>query len=141
MAIFLTLKASNRLRGWLVASHAIPSCLVFYHAPLVISLPFFILVLVTGRYAWCQFGLSGRGETISTIAFHGADNWCLIFSSGEQKEVALLRAAGLSHYWKMMVFIDGRGKSYRVFICSDSTDTESFRRLRLLLNLRNEGEF
>jgi|UPI0003FB8EA8 hypothetical protein len=146
-AIFLTLKASKRLRGWLIVSHVVPFCFVFLQSSLVVSSVFFVLALATASHAWVKFGLSTRSSNITTLAFD--DHWYLGFGSGVKRKVALLQASSFSRFWLLLVFVDADGKTYRVFICSDSigmyfdggdggsrsTHAEGFRRFRLWFNL------
>ncbi|WP_157833141.1 hypothetical protein [Oceanospirillum maris] len=114
---------------------------------LVVSSVFFVLALATASHAWVKFGLSTRSSNITTLAFD--DHWYLGFGSGVKRKVALLQASSFSRFWLLLVFVDADGKTYRVFICSDSigmyfdggdggsrsTHAEGFRRFRLWFNL------
>ncbi|MDX1397141.1 MAG: protein YgfX [Oceanospirillum sp.] len=131
-AIFLTLKASEQLRGWLIASHVFPLSLLFWLRPEPLSL----LFLLPAFFFWWQahkaLGLSGRGDDISGIAFSD-DRWTLKRVSGETLPVDLVSSSGFYSVWLLLVFRDDDRKTHRVFVARDSTDEQSFRKLRVLL--------
>lgn len=136
-AICLTLRASKRLRGWLLLSHTLPLCFIAYQASLTVTLTFAVLALILFYQAWQQLAMPVFAEHVVALERKG-DGWLLRFSSGAQRDAALLTSTGFRRFWLLLVFVDAGGRSYRVPIWSDSTDAEGFRRLRVWLNLQAE---
>lgn len=132
MAISLTLKASDWLRGWLIASHVLPLFFLFLHRPDFLSLLFIAPAFLLWKRSMRLLGLSGLTDDVVEIRFDD-DRWGLMLRSGEHKSVYLHQAIGFYRFWQFVVFRDESGKLYRVLVFWDSTDVESFRRFRVLL--------
>ncbi|WP_417596631.1 protein YgfX [Oceanospirillum sp.] len=131
--ISLTLRASDRLRGWLLAGHAFPFLLLLYLYPQWINL----LLIIPVIYFWHRskkiFGLMGLPCDIRGIAFADGQ-WTLTLYSGTSLPVELISSIGFYRFWLFLLFRDENGEIYRAFIVDDSTDQGSFRKLRVLLS-------
>lgn len=137
-AISLTLRASERLRGWLIVSHLLPLLFLIIHRPEPFSLLFAVPAFWLWRRSVRLAGLSGAPDDIAAVHFKD-EQWGVTLVSGQKRVVDLHYATGFYRYWQFLLFKDDVGKMHRTLIVSDSTDSDSFRRLTVLLRLRKKN--
>jgi len=131
--ISLTLRASDRLRGWLLASHVFPFLLLLFLYPQWVNLLLIIPVVFFWHRSKKIFGLMERPCDIRGISFTEGQ-WTLTLHSGVSFSVELISHIGFYRFWLFLLFRDENGEIYRAFIAGDSTDKNSFRKLRVLLS-------
>lgn len=136
--ICLTLRASDWLRGWLIASHALPLFFLCLHRPEPLSFLFAIPAFLLWRRSMRLLGLAGLPDDVIEIKFDD-DHWGLTLRSGERLVVDLHHNSGFFSFWQFLLFKSEDGKLYRVLVFRDSMDPESFRKLRMLLRFRKKN--
>jgi len=136
--ICLTLRASDWLRGWLIASHVFPLIFLCLHRPEPLSFLFAIPAFLLWRRSVRLLGLAGQPDDVAEIRFDG-ECWSLSLNSGERVVVDLHHTSGFFSFWQFLIFKGESGKFYRVLVFRDSMDTESFRKLRVLLRFRKKN--
>lgn len=137
-AICLTLRASDWLRGWLIASHVLPLIFLCLHRPEPLSFLFAIPAFLLCRRSIRLLGLAGLPDDVADIKFDG-ECWSLSLNSGVRVAVGLHHTSGFFRFWQFLIFKGESGKPYRVLVFRDSMDTESFRKLRVLLRFRKKN--
>lgn len=134
----LTLRASKGLRGWLIASHALPLILLCLHRPEPLSFLFTVPAVLLWWQSSRALGLFNQPNDIVTIC-SDSETWLLTLRSGERYPMDLYYASGFYSFWQFLIFKDEKGRLYRLFVARDSMDRESFRRLRVLLRFRKKN--
>ena len=137
-ATCLTLRASDWLRGWLIASHVFPLIFLCLHRPEPLSFLFAIPAFLLWRRSVRLLGLAGLPDDVVEIKFD-SECWSLFLNSGECVVVDLHHTSGFYSFWQFLIFKDEKGRLYRLFVARDSMDRESFRRLRVLLRFRKKN--
>ncbi len=137
-ATCLTLRASDWLRGWLIASHVLPLLFLCFHRPEPLSFLFAIPAFLLWRRSMRLLGLAGQPGDVVEIKFDDG-LWGLTLRSGERCTVDLHHASGFYSFWQFLVFRDEKGHLYRLFVARDSMELECFRELRVLLRFRKKN--
>lgn len=135
MAICLTLRVSDRLGVWLLASHLTPVVLV---APLLPGLPAFLflgLTLAMLYFSWRRYMTHGIRALRQLPSSSSGRLWQLQFTCGKRCRAVLFRAQSAGYFWQYLEFLDARDRRYRVLLTPDSCSADVLRQLRVWLKL------